>query len=437
MPDDFSMSGVSAEFERRIRANRLLNLPVEWRDEIIFPYYYGLSILNVARNIAAMFGVAIDNTLDTAVWNGESPSGDIDRVVLVITDGLAYKYLKQLMVEDADLRADVGAITDGRGAIPLTSVAPSTTLVALPTFWTAQPAMVHGMMGTFMYLREFSMLVNMLRNKPAGKHQATDSLATWGFDPNTFVPTPSIANLLAGVGVPTHVLLDSELAGTGLSRILHRDVTQFYAHGGLNDSWIRLHELLTETAGKRCFVSAYWHNVDKLSHMYGAHNHYTVQEIKAQMKTLREILTSDGVQDGRTLALIVADHGHHNAMNFIDLTEGAATEPIRDALRGQIGGDTRFAYFMIQDGYKGQVIDAIERDFSDLLAWIDPHDAIEAGLFGPGMAHPEMRHRIGDLIVIPRLGSRVWDVGRAKQPISMHGGLSDWEMLVPLMYKRI
>jgi hypothetical protein len=65
-----------------------------------------------------------------------------------------------------------------------------------------------------------------------------------------------------------------------------------------------------------------------------------------------------------------------------------------------------------------------------------PSEALGAGLFGPETPYSETGPRLGDLAVIARqgvtLGERPLKPGL---PLSRHGGLSDREMLVPLLVR--
>lgn len=76
--------------EARIRANRLLDLPVPWAGELVFPHYGGLSIYNLAQSVAQVLGVELPPgaPLDEAVWGGSSPVGQVDRVVMFLSDGI-------------------------------------------------------------------------------------------------------------------------------------------------------------------------------------------------------------------------------------------------------------------------------------------------------------------------------------------------------------
>ena len=420
------------EIEKRIRENRLLDLPVPWQDEIIYPYYDGLSILNVAQTVASIFGVDLGCKLDDALWGGNKPNPQ--RVVVFLTDGLGYKRLNQYMADDPELAQHVTEINEGRELLPLTSIVPSTTVVALPTLWTGKPSVTHGVLGTWMYLRETTMMSNILNFKPVLGRYLEGELDNWGINAETFVTEPSIPQLLKQVGVPTYLLLDYTLTGTGLSRILHRgiDRERQYVHGGLNDVWGRLREILRDTRGERCYVSAYLPNVDKLSHLYGADSDYVRQEFSYQMGQLRDILTSDEVKDGQTLVMIIADHGHYDATEVFDLS---ADPVIADAAYMTFGAEARLPRLHLKKTQP--VMDVIAERYSDKVTYVEMEEAIEAGLFGKGTHHPELRHRSGDLLLLSRLNVRFVDKLRPARAVSIHGGLSDWEMLVPFLWRCI
>ena len=433
----FSAVANAAQIETTIRRNRLLDLPASWQDEIIYPHFGGLSIYNVAQTVAGLFGLPAGSPLDPAIWVQESALADIVRIVLIITDGLGYKLLNTLMEEDEDLRTAVYDLTDGRGPIPLTSVAPSTTAVALPTIWTATMPSTHGLLGTTLFLREFAVLANMLAYKAMASPEPREALTAWGLPTEDFVPVASLGQLLNTVAVPTHLLLDKDLLGSGLSKFMHRGIDNRHIHVGLNDIWLRLCDVLTDTVGQRCFVSTYWPAVDALSHLYGMWSPYLRDEVRRQMMALRDVLTSSAVSDGQTLVMILADHGHLDVANPLRLDQEKHLQPIQDAMRFPFSGDKRFSQIYLREGQKQRVIETLLRDFSAQLTWVEPAIALESQLFGTGSVHPEFFHRTGDLTIISRMGTCLYDNYRDRLPVSAHGGLSEWEMIVPLLWKRI
>lgn len=437
MHSQFTFHTVAQQIETEIRGNRLLEFPVPWQDELIFPHYGGLSIYNTSQTIAQIFGIPAEHPLDSAVW-GDTPLDDIQRVVLIITDGLGYKLLNEYLEEDAALRDVVSDLTDGHGPLPLTSTAPSTTATALPALWTARTPMEHGMLGTTVFLRECGLLANLLHFAPEVGTHAQGALAQWGILPEIFVPVQGIGQLLLDVGVPTHLLLDKHLLGSGLSRILHRGIHHRHTHIGAGDTWMRLRDVLTETAGKRCCVNTYLPVVDALSHFYGMRTPYLHNEIKRQLTAMRDVLADEAVADGQTLVMILADHGHHDQTIQIAINEN---QTLHNAMRLPYGGDSRLTQlYLRQPEGRQQVIDTITQEYAGTLTWVDPQDAVEAGLFGKGEPHADLMHRLGDLIVISRLGANILDSRFELErylPVSIHGGLSDWEMLVPFLWQRL
>lgn len=424
------------QLESRIRDNRLLSLPVSWTDELIFPYYEGLSLRNVPHTVAAMLGVPMPDSapLQADVWQGQFPQKAIDRVVIFLLDGMGYKHLQMVMEEDAELRQAVADLTGGRGSVPLTSVAPSTTAVALTTLWTGAAPGQSGMVGTTMLLREFSTLGDMLGFKPMrGKH-FNDVFADWGLPPESIVGARGISEHLAENGIESYTVLDRYLSGSGLSRILHRGIEHKVLHTGNSDMMLRLEDTLRQTRGKRCYIGAYWGALDGIAHAYGAHNRYTHRELRTQVLALRDLIQNPQVQDGRTLFVLMADHGHYDAPHSINIQKDAAAAPLKRAMAIGLSGDNRLPYVHLRPNTLESVKDYIAQTYADCLTYIEIEDAIAAGFFG-SVVTDTARERLGDLVLVPRLEWTVQDPSVAAYPlISWHAGLSDWEMLVPFLW---
>lgn len=429
-------ASLAAQLERQIRANRLIDLPAAWSTELVFPHYGGLSILNLSHSIAALLGAPLPGSrpLAAEVWGGAPPEG-IERVVFIILDGLGYRWLARGMADDPNVAASVAALSGGRGPLPLTSVAPSTTSTALTTLWTGASAAAHGIPGFRVYLRELDMLTIPLFFKPAAGILPRDSLVRdFGLNPQTFVPVPGFAQRLAAAGVPTYAFIRYDYLGSALTDMLQRGVedAHLYPHVSEFDQWLRLRRLLADTRGKCCYINAYLPGIDTVSHGYGADSAEAAYTIKRELAELAAILADESLHDGRTLVIVSADHGHYNAPDKIDIHQ----TPIGEAVRGQLSGEARLAFANLRSGQRQAVIDTIEARFADRLTYLDSVTALQIGLFGPEPPYAELAHRIGDLVLIPRLGTRL-DANPPKSLVSVHGGLSDWEMLVPLLWQQV
>jgi hypothetical protein len=427
------------DLERDIRRNQLLDLPdANTEHQWIYPHYNGLSIYNLIQSVGALLGANMAHGLDSRLFS-QLPQ-EVDRVIVLISDGLGYQLLRRMMNEEAALRDDIEAFTAGQGIVPLTSAAPSTTACALPVFWTAQPPAVSGMLGTSIYLPQVSTLSDMLRFEPVHAPKHSGPFDSWGMPASDFVPVPSLAEQLNAVGVSLHLLLEYSLYNTGLSRLMHRGVQHMHPHLGLNDLWQRLRDVLIQTNGQKCCVMVYVPNVDALSHAYGDDSPYLRAEIRQQVQQLRQLASDAAVQDSRTLLLITADHGHANATQIINIEEDVRFAPVQRAMRGSFGGDERFGYLYLREGSCGGVVEYLTDQLGDVLAAVPMEMALQGGLFGDPAAadrwHPELQQRLGDVLVLARPGVRLTDMQRMSLIVSLHAGLSAAEMLVPLLWRR-
>lgn len=435
MASGFSMAETAANIEFLIRNNRLMQATVDWQDELIFPYYDGLSIYNLSQTILHQLTGRAEAPLNAEVWGDSNPSGQIKRVVHFLTDGLGYRLLQEFMEHDAELYDSVAEITDGRGPVPLTSTSPSTTAVALPTFWSSHVPGRHGMLGTSMYLKQFLTVADMLRFKPLIGDLLPGILEDWGANVEEVIPVKTLVEQLLDHQVPTHLLLDRALLGTGLSRIMHRGVAHQHVHGGSLDMWLRVEDVLKETRGQSAYVNIYWPVIDMVSHIYGANTKYVFNEVKHQMKTFASILKSKQFHDGQTLFMIVADHGHYDAPNILYDPDRTFPPELANDIRG-FAGDVRFTQLFLRTGTKQRVMDFMRIDHGNELAVLDTEQAINAGLFGPNINADLILSRLGDVIVVSRQGTRFNEI-RGRVPVSIHAGMSDWEMMVPFLWKVI
>ncbi len=443
-PPRFDLAATADALEARLRARRLFDLPAAWTDELVYPAYDGLSLLNVPHTVAALLGASLPDSrpLDGAVWGGESPEGWVRRVIVIVSDGLAYGWLRHFMGEDPALADAVAGLTGGRGPLPLTSICPSTTTAALSTLWTGASPAAHGLTGFRVYLRELGMLTIPLFLRPLLGGQPNGSLAAFGMGAEAMLPVPGLIPHLAAAGVPTYAFLRQDFANSGIAQYTHRGLRPEHTitHFNYADTGLALRDLLIRTAGERCYVNVYLEAIDTLSHAYGSGTPYVAAELRRQLGDLAAILADPAVRDGQTLVLLTADHGHADAPRVIDLKTDRRAGPIRDALRGPVSGEMRLTYLHLAEGTRPAVIDCLAREFADDLAWLEPEAALAAGLFGPEPPYAETIYRLGDLILIPRPGVRVEDglLPPSNHPlISAHGGLSDWEMLTPLLWNRL
>jgi hypothetical protein len=100
-------------------------------------------------------------------------------------------------------------------------------------------------------------------------------------------------------------------------------------------------------------------------------------------------------------------------------------------------GEPRAAYLYCRQGRVEEVREYLDHNFRDRLVVLDSSKALRAGLFGSGKFASETDYRVGDLFVIPRNKYILWDKTEEPKLKGRHGGMTEQEMLVPLLAARL
>jgi hypothetical protein len=401
----------------------------------VLPHYDGLSIANLPATVAALLGVELPGALPPLpddLWRDWQPG--LSRVVLVVLDALGYRMLQRMQAA-GEGQAFSRLAAAGR-QVPLTSVFPSTTDAALVSLRTGVPPATHGWLAYEMYLREWGLATNAILLCPVWTRQG-GMLVEWGLDPETIVTIPTLAGHLAEAGVTNGAVLSAYLKDTPFSKMLYRDIAQIYGHVHASDLWVHLRHMLTETRGKRAFLTAYWSGLDTLAHVYGPDTDLWEAEFHSVSHLLeREFLAALPAEDREgTLLLITADHGQLLVPPEHILIANKDPELHRHLLV-PISGESRAAFVYPRPGRAPAIRDYLCGAYPGWFTVLDSVEALEAGLMGRPIAD-ETYARAGELLVLAR-----GDHALQRAPISVpllgrHGGLTQDEMLVPLVGVRL
>ena len=281
-------------------------------DAFVVPRYDGRSIVNLPATVGRLLGVPEG-------WAGVGLEPDLlerlgdglERVVLLLIDGLGWNRLQAQLERDG---AGFQRVLERYGVLnkAITSVAPSTTSVATTVVLGdgAAPAET-GMLGYSFALARSGVVANMLFWYPVGKNKAVHGeLEAWGLKPETFLSTPSTAEVLAQAGIPMRVIMPKAYADSPLSRMRPRGAE---IDGFINatDMWFKLGAWLAETTGKKAYAYAYYPDFDTLSHRDGC-DALVWDDLWTDFgfQIERFFVGLNASQREKTLFLITADHGH-------------------------------------------------------------------------------------------------------------------------------
>jgi hypothetical protein len=392
----------------------------------VMPDYDGLSIANLPATIAALLGEDLPGALaplPPELWSDWAPG--LRRVVLVILDGLGYRMLQAMNARD-----------DRPGLLSLASVFPSTTAAALVSLSTGRPPAEHGWLAYTMYLREVGVAANAILLSPIWSRES-DLLVHWGLAPEAAIPVPSLAERLATAGVVTGAVFHARFRNTGFARMLYRGAAETWGHYHASDFWVQLGRLLSKTRGKRAFLTGYWSGLDTIGHAYGPGS----EPWEAEFRSISHLLAKQflnqlpGEDREGTLLLLTADHGQIHVPPEQILTASQDPE-LSQHLMVPIMGESRAAFVHAQRGRKEAIHHYLEDAFPGWFVLMDTVEALDAGLMGKPVTD-ETHSRAGDLLVLPRDRRALQPTPPPEPILGRHGGLTQEEMLVPLMGLRL
>jgi hypothetical protein len=365
------------------------------------------TICDVLPSAAALLGVP--GALDRLALGPQL--GEVDRVVVLLVDGMGLHLLPRL-APHAPLLADVVGGRAGSLAA-LSCTFPSTTPTSLVSLGTGVPPGTHGILG-------FTL------NVPG-----TDRVLThifWRDDPapRQWQPVPTWFERSAASGVAARVVLPAMFDGSGLTDAAYRGA----AFRGVLPEDDYAQQLTDEIAAGPGLIYGYTAALDTAAHFFGIASE---QWARAGADVDRLLATVVDRLPPRTALLVTADHGG------LDIAPDARVDIADDARLAAgvrvVAGEPRVRYLHTVPGAADDVLDAWRAVLGDRAEVRSREEAIATGMFGSvPSAH---RARIGDVVVcctaeiaVLATGHEPAEIGKL---IGFHGAATPAEMAIPLI----
>lgn len=378
------------------------------------PDYEGGSLVDLmASLIRARGGRSTHHGLGRAF---EQTVANARHVVLLIVDGLG--------VAQRERYLDSATASPFLGRHPyreLSSVFPATTAAAVTTLMSGASPAEHGILGWFLNLHDLGLVSAIL---PTATRTEVPIVGP-DFPLAEYLAIPQPVASIPGprIALTHRFILESRFSGA----VGHWTAT--HATESLTELETRLGELVRRDEPSYCY--AYWPAYDGLSHQHGPGSAAALKhlaEIDAMLDRLGEMLLRHNA-----MLLVTADHGFVDTppAHQIDLSR---IEGLYDDLATLPSGDARAVSLFVRPARLESLRSRLTA-FADHFAVIEGEALLEAGVFGPGIHHPALFGRVGDLILLAKGHCALNAPLRGSAPHRMsgnHGGMTEPEMRIPL-----
>jgi hypothetical protein len=378
------------------------------------PDYHGAGIANLMASVVvarggAPTGYATLSNLDTTSFK------EARNLVLVVIDGLGYRHLAA---------SNAAPTLQRHLRSRLTSVFPSTTAAAIPTFLTGLPPQQHGLTGWHMLFAEIGTVAAVLPFRPRLGRRSLQEAGTTVAALLQLVPLFDRLPEATWAIAPERIV-DSEF-NTALSgrarRVGYRSPT---------DLCERVLDAV-DTPGRK-FVYAYYPELDTIAHVHGIGSETARTEL-ARIDAAFAFLVG-ALEGSGTTVIVTADHG------FVDTTEATRVDlrdhpDLAEMLVLPLCGEPRVAYCYVHPDRCADFERYVECRLAHGFELWRSRDLIEQGWFGIGAAHPRLAQRVGHYTLLARENWAITDqiLGEKKhRMVGVHGGTTADEMYVPLI----
>lgn len=413
----------------RLEANRL---EINAGTDAFYPFYNGYSLANLPASILHWLDVPQFAGLPLAPEILGLYPHPFQHVILMVIDGMGLNTLLNTLeqAQSDPVYAAWGDLARDGVLAPMTSISPSTTAAALTTFWTGRTPAEHGIVGYEVYLKEYGMIANMILHCPASFSGDVGSLRRAGFNPDTFLPVPTLGPHLAQNGVKAFAFQHLSIARSGLSTMLLPGV-EVVPYKSLGDLWVTLNGLMVSNEDSRTYTYIYWGDLDEHSHRFGPEDPRVALEFATFSQRLAYFVGEQRRRArGDTLLIITADHGHIATPKRAEY-EIRNHPQLIDCLVMLPSGEARLPFAYLRPGREARFLDYLEATWPGQFLAVPSGQAVAAGLFGSSGIYQRLPERVGDYVIIPQNGAYWWFGDRDNPLLGRHGGLSRTEMLVP------
>ncbi len=374
---------------------------------IEYPDYENCCV-NIVASIQKHFGITPNHPTLNLV--DEELAKNYKNVVVLLLDGLGQKILYETLPPTAFLRKNFRQ--------ELSAVFPSSTVPATVSLKTGLTPVEHGWWGHFMYFKNLGQTINVYTNCDAfSKKQVSKAdVAHYNMPYLNFLDQIVEKN----IDVRAYMVIPASARDNfGVSQVVCEKFTEMSEY--INS--------LCSLDGKHV-IYAYLDHPDAEMHKYTYH-HPEVSKLINDLNYEVEALCENTPD---TLFLITADHGQTVLGEVRDV---ALYPDFCDTLYMMPTGVSRAMSFIVKPNRHKEFVKLFKKYFSDKFILFSKDEIKKNNLLGIGEWHSEMDNVLGDYLMCATddcsLQYSTIYGAPSREPIGVHGGLTQAEMRVPLI----
>jgi hypothetical protein len=346
----------------------------------------------------------------------DAAAGQLDAVlpasshwVLVVVDGLGTALLERLPAWSFLRRHYQG---------DLRSVFPSATAACLTSLVTGMWPGEHGLLGWWTHLPVAGVTAKPLH--------FTDAASGRALDPETFAPLLFRGeSLFARGGRRSTLYFPSEFVRSPYTAFLAGGA-RVHGYEDLGDLAAIVQRQVRRSCSSLSFI--YFPGLDKAAHKFGI----TAPDTLAVLRDLDCMVAAiASTMGGATTMIVTGDHGQVDAHEGSDLVLDRR-DPLLGYLVDRPSGERRLPIFHVRPDRLGDFEREFQRRFGDTWALVSAESAAAGGLLGPSPPNATARDRLGDYVAVGRDASS-FRLSLDRPLKATHGGMTDFEALVPLI----
>lgn len=397
------------------------------------PDYSKYNFANIPGTILNHFAIPTRHQLPSNVLLDSLPT---KKVLFLLIDAFGWNLFQQFADTSTVLRRflNEGVVSQ------LTSQFPSTTTAHVTTMHTNQPVGQHGMFEWNYYEPRVDAVISPLLYSFSGD-SVRGTLRAVDVDPFSIFPRQSMYPILTRHEIASYVFANQAYAASPYNQAITGGATHKIAHSDFGQALDQLAEAVLHENG-RAYYYLYWGDLDALCHVHGPESQEARQELWSILDAIESRLLQPLSAASDTLLLIGADHGQDkidpNKTIYLNQLIPGISRLFRTTKNGWPivpGGSCRSFFLYLKEEELRSGHELLTRKLDGVAQVMLVEHLIEQGYFGPQVSDTFLA-RAGNIVIVPNQGETVWWHVPGKFEVGykgFHGGLSQDEMLIPLL----